>query len=370
MQILVVEDEFIIGEHICGQLVDMGYQTRGPLPSGEEAVGLCRREPPDMVLMDIRLGGELDGVDAARIISLELHIPVIYLTAYSDEETLERAKATHPHGYLLKPSTDGHLRATIEVAYSSFLVERGIRESESRYRTAVESLPDGVWVVDEHGTIVLANEALGQLLGRPQAELRGRALDEFLAQESRTVFGERLRRGQDGDSFELTLVPAPADGESALPTTVLVSFRSVGEKALPPGGFCGVCVDISRLREDHARLSAAEQTFSEVFQAIPDASIVVKSRDRTLVDANKAFLEMTGYERGDVVGHNLMMLANWNDLADLNSFLALLESDSGMAEASAVRCKNHGVLPVKCLVRNLNSGREAHRLLVMRHLEE
>jgi PAS domain S-box-containing protein len=370
MQVLVVEDEFIIGEHICAQLVDLGYQARGPLPSGEEAVELCRREPPDMVLMDIRLGGSLDGVDAARVISLDLHIPVIYLTAYSDDETLERAKATHPHGYLLKPSTDGHLRATLEVAYSSFLVERGIRESEARYRTAVEGLPDGVWVVDRHGTIVLANEALGRMLNRKQTELHGRALDEFLAEESREVYRERLERGHDGDSFELTLAPQPEEGEAARATTVLVSFRSVGEKAMPPGGFCGVCVDISRLREDHARLSAAEQTFSQVFQAIPDASIVVRSDERTVIDANEAFLSMTGYTRDDVVGHNLMMLANWNDLNDLNSFLALLESDSGVAEASAVRCKNHGILPVKCLVRNLDSGSEAHRLLVMRRLEE
>ncbi|WP_455382940.1 response regulator, partial [Salinispira pacifica] len=77
MKVLVVEDEIIIGEHICAQLRDLGYDADGPIVSGEEAVQYSRTQSPDLVLMDIRLGGELDGVDAARIITGELHLPVV-----------------------------------------------------------------------------------------------------------------------------------------------------------------------------------------------------------------------------------------------------------------------------------------------------
>ncbi|HUX14321.1 MAG TPA: response regulator, partial [Spirochaetia bacterium] len=205
MRVLVVEDEVIIGEHLCSQLQDVGYQASGPLIDGAEAIEYCRSERPDIVLMDIRLGGEIDGIAAAQSISEDLQIPVVYLTAYSDEETLDRAKATHPYGYLLKPCSESHLRVTLEIAHSSYLVERGIRDSEARYRVAVEGLRDGVWVIDERGKIVFVNDALGQLLGCPPGNLTGIPLEELLAPSSRPVFRERFEQGLDGDAFELTM---------------------------------------------------------------------------------------------------------------------------------------------------------------------
>ncbi len=181
MRVLVVEDEVIIGEHLCSQLQDVGYEASGPLIDGAEAVEYCRSERPDIVLMDIKLDGEIDGIAAAQSIADDLQIPVVYLTAYSDEETLERAKATHPYGYLLKPCSESHLRATLEIAYSSYLVERGIRDSEARYRIAVgESAGRGVGCRRAR-KIVFANNALAQLLGCQPEDLSGRLLEELLA---------------------------------------------------------------------------------------------------------------------------------------------------------------------------------------------
>ncbi|HUX13836.1 MAG TPA: PAS domain S-box protein, partial [Spirochaetia bacterium] len=161
-----------------------------------------------------------------------------------------------------------------------------------------------------------------------------------------------------------------ADGEpDARSVTMAVSMRAVGERAGHPHGFCGVCVDISRLKQDQDRLSDAEQTFSQVFQAIPDASIVVKLYDRTPLEVNSAFLDLTGYARHEIVGNNIMMLANWEDLDDLNSFLALFEVDSGTTTTSALRCRDRGVLPVRCVVRDIDSAEEKYRLLVIRSIE-
>jgi AmiR/NasT family two-component response regulator len=101
--ILVVEDEFIIACDIIQGLTRRGFSAHGPVATGEEAVSLSGRLKPDVVLMDIRLAGAMDGVDAAAVIERLYAIPVVYLTASSERATIERAMATHPLGLMLKP---------------------------------------------------------------------------------------------------------------------------------------------------------------------------------------------------------------------------------------------------------------------------
>jgi two-component system, sensor histidine kinase and response regulator len=115
-QILVVEDEAIVAESIASKLRKFGYDVAGPVPTGEEAVKLAGEVRPDVVLMDIHLAGTIDGIDAAGSISGSYRIPVIFLTAYADDQTLERAKEAKPFGYLIKPFRERDLHATIRMA--------------------------------------------------------------------------------------------------------------------------------------------------------------------------------------------------------------------------------------------------------------
>jgi CheY-like chemotaxis protein len=115
-KILVVEDENIVALEIKKRLQHLGYTVAGVAATGEDAVRKAEGILPDLVLMDIMLKGEIDGIDAASEIRRRLNIPVIYLTAYSDGETLERAKLTEPYGYILKPFEEDDLRTTIEIA--------------------------------------------------------------------------------------------------------------------------------------------------------------------------------------------------------------------------------------------------------------
>jgi CheY-like chemotaxis protein len=114
--ILVVEDDIIIGSLITSRLEMLGYSVCGIVSTGEEAIARAADQMPDLVLMDIQLNGEVDGITATRIIHDQHPIPVVYLTSYSDEGTLERAKKTDPAGYIIKPFTDDALRTTIEIA--------------------------------------------------------------------------------------------------------------------------------------------------------------------------------------------------------------------------------------------------------------
>lgn len=126
-RILVVEDEAITAMDIEDRLLEMGYQPAGRAVSGEHALALACERRPDLVLMDIRLKGAMDGIDAAVEIRRRLHVPVIFLTAYSEDATLERAKLAEPYGYILKPFNDRELKSAIEIALYKHEAEEEIR---------------------------------------------------------------------------------------------------------------------------------------------------------------------------------------------------------------------------------------------------
>ena len=114
--VLVVEDEAIVSMDLRYKLEALGYSVPAEIRSGEEAVEAASRLHPDVVLMDIGLSGEMDGIEAAAQIRGQFDIPVVYITAYIDDATLERAESTEPVGYLLKPFDDAKLRAIVEMA--------------------------------------------------------------------------------------------------------------------------------------------------------------------------------------------------------------------------------------------------------------
>jgi two-component system response regulator len=122
-KILVVEDEELIGQDIKFLLEDLGYEVPALVPSGEEAISQAGETHADLVLMDIMLEGELDGIEAANMINNQFGIPIIYLTAYRNEEILERAKLTEPYAYIVKPFEERELRTNVEIALNRHKAE-------------------------------------------------------------------------------------------------------------------------------------------------------------------------------------------------------------------------------------------------------
>jgi len=115
-KILIVEDESIIAEDISDSLISLGYRITDIVYSGEEAIQSATKSRPDLVLMDVNLQGEIDGITAAEVIRSRFEIPVIYLTAYADENTLRRVNKTKPFGYIVKPFEEKNLHTTIQIA--------------------------------------------------------------------------------------------------------------------------------------------------------------------------------------------------------------------------------------------------------------
>jgi signal transduction histidine kinase len=133
-RILVVEDERIVALHLQVMLQGLGYDVVANVANGEQALQTIEETPPDLVLMDIHIEGEIDGIETAARIPASYHIPVVYLTAYSEEATLERARATRPYGYLLKPFSERELHATIQMVLERSSAEKALRASEERLR--------------------------------------------------------------------------------------------------------------------------------------------------------------------------------------------------------------------------------------------
>ncbi len=136
--IMLVEDEIIVAADVKNRLESMGYEVLGIFDTGEEAIQRAGELRPRLILMDIVLKGEMDGIDAAQKIRELYDIPIIYLTAYSDEKTLQRAKVTEPFGYVLKPFEDREIQSAMEMALYKHEMEKKLKASEEKYRKLVE----------------------------------------------------------------------------------------------------------------------------------------------------------------------------------------------------------------------------------------
>jgi PAS domain S-box-containing protein len=179
-RILVVEDERIVARDLADTLTDLGYFVMGTAATGAEAILQARTQRPDLVLMDIRLKGGVDGVQAAGKIRSERDIPVIFLTAHSDDETLRRAKQTDPFGYLVKPFKAPELRCAIEIALHKHEIDTRLRERERWLETTLRSIGEGVVATDAAQKVRILNPVAEALTGWTHAEALDRTLDEIL----------------------------------------------------------------------------------------------------------------------------------------------------------------------------------------------
>lgn len=205
-QILVVEDEAIIARDLQRSLGRLGYAVPATARGGAEALAWLEENTPHLILMDIGLKGAMDGIELAHAVRARWDIPIIFLTSYSDEPTVDRAKATGPYGYLIKPFREGELRITIEVALHKHSFDSSVARRERWYSTTMESIGDAIIATDSEERITYMNgvaesvtgwtreEAVGKVLRDVFRLLdeRGKVLDCPLGQALRRVFAVQL----------------------------------------------------------------------------------------------------------------------------------------------------------------------------------
>ena len=177
-RILVVEDEAIVAMDIQVNLENLGYIVPVMVSSGEEALKKAEEFRPDLVLMDIMLKGDMDGIDAADRIRSDLDIPVVYLTAYADDDTLSRAKITEPFGYIVKPFTERELHSTIEMAIYRHRAETELKKTKEWLATVLRSIGDAVITTDSNGLVTSMNPVAEALTGWKEDEAKGKRMTE------------------------------------------------------------------------------------------------------------------------------------------------------------------------------------------------
>lgn len=290
-RILVVEDEAVTRLEIVTRLGRLGYEVAGTAVSGEDAVHKAGQARPDLVLMDITLASDLDGIEAAAAIRERFSIPVVYLTADSQPETLERAKISDPFGYLLKPFDNPDLRSTIEIALYKHQLDMRLRRSEERYRELVELLDEGILVREVDGTISYANRKMAELLGKPLEKVLGSSIFSHVDLDGAAVLQRQWRLRQEGmpGRYELTLWRA--DGSAV---EVLVSSTPRPVEGRVSAALVAV-TDISARKLAERALQEAEARYRSIFENSL-VGIYRSTPEGRFVSANSALASMLGYE--------------------------------------------------------------------------
>jgi diguanylate cyclase (GGDEF)-like protein/PAS domain S-box-containing protein len=295
---MLVEDERIVAFDLKRQLQCFGYTVSAVVASGEQAIIQIDAQRPDLVLMDIHLEGHLDGIEAANQIRAKHQVPVIFLTAYAEDDTLRRALDSRPFGYLIKPCEGRELHATIQMALARREDEIAVEQSEERLQLALNAGSLGVIEWSPASNRMQGDLRLGKLFGNQLLPL----------DESWETFIARVDT-EDRERVQAALNPTLINAEA-----VQVEFRTHGDNTLPHhieafakayGSAGAVLRVVGILRDVTQRHKDDEQMrqSSVVFHATAEA-IVITDAEHRAVAVNTSFSRITGHTENEVIGRN------------------------------------------------------------------
>lgn len=253
--ILIVEDSFIVAYHLQKTLESEGYHVYGILDSGEQALDFLEHTKPDLVLMDIMLNGQLDGIQTAGVVKSKFNLPVIYITALTDKDTIQRAKVTEPYGYLTKPFEDREIFTVLEMALYKHDIESRLRKSEEKYFATVRAMSDALIIVDSQLQVTYLNPAAEKLTTVSLDHAQGKNIVDVLPL-------------QHNETHEFPINPIKCSLEHEINAFETGLSLKLGEKLIPVGdgtistvtdkkgeqiGFVLVFKDLTE-KQEHAKL--------------------------------------------------------------------------------------------------------------------
>ncbi|KAF0248339.1 MAG: multi-sensor hybrid histidine kinase, partial [bacterium] len=295
-KIFVVEDEFLVVRDLKNQLISLGYEVVGSTPLAEEALALTKTLKPNLVLMDIRLQGTMDGITAAENIRKTCKLPVVYLTANADDATLKRALVTEPFGYILKPFEERELKTVIEMALYKHRSECRLQESERRFATTLNSIGDAVIATDEKGIITFLNPVACSLTEWPLSEALGKPLAEVFH-----IINHFTRQPVDNPA---TLVLRYGQKVGLANNTILVSHNGqeipIDDCASPihddEGNCTGVVLvfrDVTEKKKAEEQIQKSEARFRQLANAAP-VMMWLTNTEQQHIFFSKPWLDFTG----------------------------------------------------------------------------
>ncbi|MDB5802426.1 MAG: hypothetical protein JWL63_3365 [Rhodocyclales bacterium] len=301
-RIMVVEDERIVALDLKGGLESLGYDVIGIAARGADAVERASALRPDLILMDINLEGPMDGTEAARLIREDCHLPIVFLTAYATEETLERAESSIPYGYLLKPFELRELEATVRMALARHRDEIKVERSEERLRLAVDAAALGVWEWSARTDGYQFSPYMEKLLGPPSQFMDG-GRDSFMQRihpaDQPGIFAALQEQSEVTTTARMKFADQ-REGHVELNIRVYPEAANASTAGAPHDGgkrVVGVIRDVTERRAFEDQLRQA----SVVFQSTAEG-ILITDAERRIIAINPAFSVLTGYSPEQVLG--------------------------------------------------------------------
>jgi PAS domain S-box-containing protein len=290
-KILIVEDESIEALDLKNTLQIMDHEVIGIASRGEDAIKIVHESDVDLILMDIILKGHMDGIKAAERIK-KLNIPVVYLTAHSEDTTVNRALDTNPYGYLLKPFDIIELKFTIKLALNKHEMEKKLQESEKLFRTMVETAQEGVWAMDKNYRTSFVNQKMADMLGYQPSDMIGKPVNFFMFDEDLKDHNIRMKSRQKGISESYERRFRHKDGKAIW--TIVSATSLITENDLFNGSFA-MFTNITGRKKTEKLLKRSENKYREIFENSMEG-IYQSTPEGKLVTVNPAFAKMFGYD--------------------------------------------------------------------------
>jgi diguanylate cyclase (GGDEF)-like protein/PAS domain S-box-containing protein len=365
--VLVVEDERIVALHLRQQLQKFNYNVTSLTSSYEQALAMIREVLPDVVLMDIHIEGDKDGIEAAALIGTEFKIPIIFLTAYSDEATLRRARASKPFGYLLKPFSDRELHATIQMVLERYAVQLDLEESEERLGLALTAAQMRCWEIEPVTRTILSTCGRGDFHPADVSEVLAGSWNDFIQQvhqDDQALVEETFSRILIDNSLgQVEFRSRRADG--------CMRWLRVQGKAFPSAvdrgkRIIGVVQDVTERRgaEDQLRQAAT------VFENTQDG-IAILDRNFLPFSINQSLCRMTGYSPDELMGQTLCLASPGTHQHDMRPEILSSLGHQGQWRGEVIGRRKDGTdFPILLNVTGVRSDRGdfAHYVVVFADL--
>ncbi|WP_271255077.1 response regulator [Pseudanabaena sp. Chao 1811] len=331
IKVLVVEDEVITGRVISEELTLIGYAVTDLATSDEETFASISENKPDIVLMDILLkGSSRDGIEIATILRQEYHLPVIYITAHTDDTTLERARRSEPYGYLVKPFDERDLRVAIETASYKHSMERQLALREAQLSAILKSTHDAVIATDRVAEVIYMNTAAENLTGWHFDEALGkevteifRLVDEYSGEEIANPVPQVLRSGQVTYLNDSTTMIDRYGTQKPVCDSASPIYLPSGEI----DGAVMVLWDMSDRKRTEAALRESELRFRNAFENAA-IGMALNMIDGKFFKVNQALCEILGYSESELLSLTHQEITHEEDKqADLDATNSLLAGE-------------------------------------------
>ncbi len=340
-QILVVEDEAVVAEDIRKILQSYDYDIPDAISTGEAAIKSIDKKRPDLILLDIMLRDKLSGIDVAKYI-IDMNIPVIYLTAYSDKDIIEKAKATGPFGYLIKPFRERELVATIQMAFFKHKMEQKLKESETKFRTLVETTDEGICMYDTEDYFIFINEAGAKIFGGVISDFEDTNLSDYLNKYNmdKVLRHHKLRKENKSSRYELEIIRK--DGRKRF-LNIIGSPRFENDKYV---GTFGIFNDITEKKMAQLKLKRTMDSYARIFENIQDVYYETEF-DGTILEISPSVEHDSSYTRRELIGKSMYDM--YYDENDHDLFLTKLTKDGYVYDYEIV-LEDKDKTPLTCTI--------------------